>query len=99
AASTGDIVVTFPGEGAGDPAEVSRYVQALVDGADVAQGYRPEPRFGERIVLWLMAVLFGVRRGDPGFGIRAFWRDVAGAVGLPRVAGIEPLRGDGAGIE
>lgn len=99
AASTGDIVVTFPAEGAEDPAELNRYVRALIDGADVAQGFRPGPRFGERIVLWLMAALFGVRRDDPGFGVRAFWRDVAGAVGLPRVAGIEPLRGDGPEIE
>ncbi|GIF03622.1 glycosyltransferase family 2 protein [Actinoplanes siamensis] len=110
AASTGDVVVTLPGDGACDPAELPRYIRALRDGADVAQGTRFRgagrdlsggrmSRTGARIVLWLMAVLFGCRRSDPGFGFRAFWRDVAGSVGLPPVAGVEPQRGDGAEIE
>jgi hypothetical protein len=110
AESTGDIVVTLPGDGSGDPAELPRYVRALQDGADVAQGSRfrgggrdlsggPLSRFGVRILLWLMAALFGCRRTDPGFGFRAFWRDVAGTVGLPRVAGTDPVRGDGAEVE
>lgn len=110
AASTGDIVVTMPGDGGCDPAELPRYVRALLDGADVAQGTRfrdggrdlaggRSSRLSARIVLWLMAVLFGCRRSDPGFGFRAFWRDVAGAVGLPRVSGVQALRGDGVEIE
>ncbi|WP_436527591.1 glycosyltransferase family 2 protein [Actinoplanes sp. HUAS TT8] len=108
AASTGDIVVTVPGDGGCDPAELPRYVRALLDGADVAQGTRfrgdgrdlaGTSRTGVRIVLWLMAVLFGVRRTDPGFGFRAFWRDVAGVAGLPRVSGVEAVRGDGVDIE
>ncbi|BCY13846.1 glycosyltransferase [Actinoplanes sp. L3-i22] len=103
AAGTGDIVVTLPGDGTGDPAELPGYLRALRAGADVAQGTRfpggAAPRFGERMVLWLMAVLFGVRRSDPGFGIRAFWRDSAGAIGFPRVSGLEPVRGDGVEIE
>ncbi|WP_089296464.1 glycosyltransferase [Actinoplanes regularis] len=110
AASTGDIVVTLPGDGSCDPAELPRYLQALRDGADVVQGSRfhgegrdlsgaRTSRAVARIVLWFMAVLFGCRRSDPGSGFRAFWRDVAGAVGLPRVSGIDPVRGDGAEIE
>ncbi|GAA2865979.1 hypothetical protein Acy02nite_39030 [Actinoplanes cyaneus] len=110
AASTGDIVVTLPGDGGCDPAELPRYVRALLDGADVAQGTRfrgdgrdldggPMSRLGTRIVLWLMTVLFGCRRSDPGFGFRAFWRDAAGSVGFPRVSGVEAVRGDGVEIE
>ncbi len=110
AASTGDIVVTMPGDGGCDPAELPRYVRALLDGADVAQGTRFRgdgrdlaggrlSRLGTRVVLWLMAVLFGIRRSDPGFGFRAFWRDVSGVAGLPRVAGVDPVRGDGVEIE
>ncbi|MFI1994295.1 glycosyltransferase family 2 protein [Actinoplanes sp. NPDC020271] len=110
AASIGDVVVTMPGDGGCEPAELPRYVRALLDGADVAQGSRfrgngrdlaggRTSRLGARIVLWLMAVLFGVRRSDPGFGFRAFWRDAAGSAGFPRVSGIETVRGDGVEIE
>ncbi|GAA4590096.1 hypothetical protein BJY16_009118 [Actinoplanes octamycinicus] len=110
AESTGDVVVTLAGDGSCDPAEIPRLLQALRDGADVAQGSRFRDggrdlsggrfaRIGARVLLWLMAVLFGCRRTDPGFGFRAFWRDVAGSVGLPRVSGIDPVRGDGAEIE
>ncbi|MEV6343918.1 glycosyltransferase family 2 protein [Actinoplanes sp. NPDC051851] len=110
AASTGDVVVTMPGDGSCDPAEVPRLVKALREGADVAQGSRYRvggrnlggggfARVADRIVLWFMSVLFGCRRTDPGFGLRAFWRDSAAAVGLPRVAGHEPCRGDGPEIE
>lgn len=100
AASTGDVVVTVPADGGADPAELPRYLRALLDGADVAQGTRSGSSGpGARIVLWLMAVLFGIRRGDPGSGLRAFWRDSAASVGFPRVAGVEPVRGDGVEID
>ncbi|KUL32710.1 glycosyltransferase family 2 protein [Actinoplanes awajinensis] len=110
AASTGDIVITLAGDGSCDPAEIPRYLRALQDGADVAQGSRfrlggrdlsggRASQVNARVLLWFMTVLFGCRRTDPGFGFRAFWRDVAGTIGLPRVAGVDPVRGDGAEIE
>ena len=36
----GDVVVTLNGDGSTDPAEIPRFVSALVDGADVALGSR-----------------------------------------------------------
>ncbi|WIM94877.1 glycosyltransferase family 2 protein [Actinoplanes oblitus] len=110
AESSGDVVVTLAGDGSCDPTELPRYLAALHDGADMAQGSRSRgdgrdlsggrfSRIGARLLLWLMAVLFGCRRTDPGFGFRAFWRDVAGSAGLPRVAGTDPVRGDGPEIE
>jgi hypothetical protein len=113
AESTGDVVVTLPGDGTCDPADVPRFVAALRDGADVVHGSRyltapgapagpdagPLARCADLVLLWVMSVLFGCRPTDPGFGYRAFWRDTAGRLGLPRVAGTEPVRGDGPEVE
>ncbi|MDI6101556.1 glycosyltransferase [Actinoplanes sp. NEAU-A12] len=119
AAATGDVVVTLPGDGSCDPAELPRLTEALRTGADVAEGvrYRPAPpetgpssatgafpdtdrserraRYGDLILLWFMNVLFGCRPADPGSGFRAFRRDRADRLGLPRVAGTSTARGDG----
>jgi hypothetical protein len=103
AAATGDVVVTLPGDGSCDPADLPRFVTALREGADVVHGSRylapPPPgllaRCADRVVLWLMNVLFGCRPTDPGSGYRAFWRDTVERLGLPRVPGAEPERGDG----
>ena len=43
AAVTGDIVVMFDADGSADPKEIPAFVQALVDGADVAKGSRFAP--------------------------------------------------------
>ena len=37
---TGDVVVMFDADGSADPAEIPRFVEALVDGADFAKGSR-----------------------------------------------------------
>lgn len=97
-ASTGDVVVTVPGDGSADPAELPRLLTALRAGADVAHGSRyPAGRPGllDLILLGVLRVLFGCRPTDPGHGFHAFWRDSAGRLGLPRVAGLDPVRGDG----
>ena len=106
-ASTGDVVVTLAGDGSCDPADLPRYVAALTAGADVAHGSRYRDggrdltggRWPALALLWVINVLFASGRTDPGFGYRAFWRDVAGDLGLPRVQGTEPVRGDGPEIE
>ncbi|GGN61740.1 hypothetical protein GCM10010112_19170 [Actinoplanes lobatus] len=95
AAATGDVVVTVPGDESADPAEVPRLVEALRSGADVAEGAHTPARFTDLILLWFMSVLLGCRPSDPGSGLRAFRRDLAGRLGLPRVAGTDPDRGDG----
>jgi hypothetical protein len=100
--STGDVVVTLPGDGSCDPAELPRLVNALRDGADVVHGSRHlarRPGPVDLVVLWFLRVLFDCRPTDPGHGFRAFWRDRADRLGLPRVSGLDPVRGDGPEIE
>ncbi|WP_170154027.1 glycosyltransferase [Actinoplanes italicus] len=94
AAATKDVVVTLPGDGSADPAALPRFIEALRGGADVAEGCR-SPRRIDLVLLWFMSVLFGCRPSGPGSGLRAFHRDRAGRLGLPRVAGTDPARGDG----
>ncbi|MBO3742361.1 hypothetical protein [Actinoplanes flavus] len=99
AAAIGDVVVTVPGDGSADPAELSLLIEALRSGADVAEGVHTPARLTDLILLWFMSVLLGCRPSDPGSGLRAFRRDVAGRLGLPRVAGTEPAPGDGRDAE
>ncbi|GAA0423274.1 hypothetical protein Aca07nite_23480 [Actinoplanes capillaceus] len=94
-AAVGDVIVTVPGDGSADPAELPRLVEALRSGADVAEGVHTPARFTDLILLWFMSVLLGCRPSGPGSGLRAFRRDRADRLGLPRVAGTEPARGDG----
>jgi hypothetical protein len=94
AAATKDVVVTLPGDGSADPAALPRFIEALRAGADVAEGCRP-PRRIDVALLWFMSVLLGCRPSGPGSGMRAFRRERAGRLGLPRVAGTDPARGDG----
>ena len=107
AASTGDIVVALDGAGSTDPAEIPRYVAALVAGADVALGSRYRDggrdltggrfrRWADLLLIWAVNVLFGVRRTDPGFGYAAFWRAAIDRLDLPDPSGRAPAAwGDG----
>jgi hypothetical protein len=111
AAATGDIVVTLDGDGATDPGELPRYVAALLAGADVALGSRytdggrdlTAGRFRRGLnlaLIWLVNVLYGVHRTDPGFGYAAFWRDAIDRLGLPDPSPAAPAAwGDGPEIE
>jgi glycosyltransferase involved in cell wall biosynthesis len=66
---TGDVVVMVDADGSADPAEIPRFVAALVDGADVAQGARPRHR----------------RRGllRARTNVSAFWADLVPLLELP----------------
>ena len=86
AAATGDIVVTIDGDGSTDPAEIPRFVAALVAGADFAKGSRflgdggsddltVMRRLGARTLTGLVNVLFGTRYTDLCYGYTAFWRE------------------------
>jgi glycosyltransferase involved in cell wall biosynthesis len=84
---TGDIVIMLDADGSNDPAEIPRFVGALVSGADYAKGSRfltgggttdmPFYRkLGNRVFVWLVRLFFGSRYTDLCYGYNAFWRHV-----------------------
>lgn len=94
AAVTGDIVVMFDADGSADPAEIPRFVAALVDGADVAKGSRFAPgggsedithfrRLGNYGLNVLTNVLLGTKYTDLCYGYNAFWAHVLPRLDLP----------------
>jgi glycosyltransferase involved in cell wall biosynthesis len=104
AAVTGDVVVMFDADGSADPAEIPRYVDALVGGADVAKGSRfCEGGGSEDITLFRRLgnyglnlttnVLLGTRYTDLCYGYNAFWADVLPRLQLPDTT--LPLHADG----
>jgi glycosyltransferase involved in cell wall biosynthesis len=85
AAATGDIIVTLDADGSADPAEIPRFVAALVAGADFAKGSRALPgggsddlsrvrRVGNRALTRFTNALHGSRFTDLCYGYNAFWR-------------------------
>jgi glycosyltransferase involved in cell wall biosynthesis len=93
-AATGDIIVMFDADGSADPAEIPAFVQALVDGADVAKGSRFVAGGGsEDITLFrslgnhglnlITNVLLGSRYTDLCYGYNAFWRRLVPNLALP----------------
>jgi glycosyltransferase involved in cell wall biosynthesis len=101
-AATGDIIVMFDADGSADPAEIPRFVAALLDGADVAQGSRfgraggvrggshditPLRRAGNAALNVLANTLFQTRSTDLCYGYNAFWRDVVPLLELPECRG------------
>ncbi|MGH8891123.1 MAG: glycosyltransferase family 2 protein [Acidothermaceae bacterium] len=114
AAATGDIVVMFDADGSADPAEIPRFVKALVDGADFAKGSRfcdgggshditRIRRLGNAFLNGLTNRLFGTSFTDLCYGYNAFWRYVVPVLELPahnvEAIGGRPIRGDGFEIE
>ncbi len=95
AAATGDIVVALDADGSTDPAEIPRYVDALVAGADMAKGSRfltgggsddltPLRRVGARGLTRLVNVLFRTGYTDLCYGYTAFWRDSLDRINVAR---------------
>ncbi|MDQ2898091.1 MAG: glycosyltransferase family 2 protein [Actinomycetota bacterium] len=85
AAARGDIIVMLDADGSTDPAEIPRFVDALLAGADFAKGSRFMPgaestditplRYaGNRALGWMVNVLFGTQYTDLCYGYNAFWR-------------------------
>jgi glycosyltransferase involved in cell wall biosynthesis len=94
AASTGDIVVMIDADGSTDPAEIPRFVDALVRGADFAKGSRFRPggdshditrlrRLGNHGLNGVVNVLFRTHFTDLCYGYNAFWRRVLPFLDLP----------------
>jgi Glycosyl transferase family 2 len=83
--SRGDIIVMLDADGSTDPAEIPRFVSALVEGATYAKGSRFMTgggsaditrlrRAGNRVLNALVNALFGTRYTDLCYGYNAFWR-------------------------
>jgi glycosyltransferase involved in cell wall biosynthesis len=84
-AATGDIIVMLDADGSADPAEIPRFVDALVAGADFAKGTRFRVgggssditalrRVGNRVLGGMVNALYGARYTDLCYGYNAFWR-------------------------
>jgi glycosyltransferase involved in cell wall biosynthesis len=84
AAASGDIIVMLDADGSTDPAEIPRYVSALLEGADFAKGSRfmpggatdditPFRRLGNGALNGAVNVLYGTRYTDLCYGYNAFW--------------------------
>jgi glycosyltransferase involved in cell wall biosynthesis len=93
AACTGDIIVMLDADGSNDPAEIPRFVGALLSGADFAKGSRflqgggtaDMPRYrqaGNWVFVRLVRLLFRSRYSDLCYGYNAFWKDVVDVLTL-----------------
>lgn len=112
-AASGDVIVMFDADGSADPAEIPRFVDALVGGADFAKGSRFAPGGGSHDITALRAAgnsglnrlsntLFSGGFTDLCYGYNAFWRDLVPQLALPPVfapAGPAMRWGDGFEIE
>lgn len=115
AAATGDIIVMLDADGSADPAEIPRFVQALVAGADFAKGTRYGDgggshdltrlrSFGNRSLSVLVNLLYGTTYTDLCYGYNAFWKTIDGAFGLDSTSPPAALKngrlwGDGFEVE
>jgi len=112
---TGDIVVMFDADGSADPAEITRFVEALKAGADFAKGSRYTAgggaadittvrSVGNRLLNSLFNLGFRTRYTDLCYGYNAFWADLIPLLDLPDhtsplPAGDRMTWGDGFEIE
>lgn len=113
-AATGDVIAMVDADGSADPAEIPRFVSALVEGADFAKGTRflkgggsdditRLRRLGNRFLTAFFNVAYGRNYSDLCYGYNVFWRKCLPMLGLdystlPREDGA-PLWGDGFEVE
>ncbi|MGE2835274.1 glycosyltransferase family 2 protein [Mycobacterium sp. SMC-4] len=108
--ATGDIIVAIDADGSTDPAEIPRFVSALMSGADFAKGSRFMAgggsgditrirRAGNWFLNALVNLLFSTRYTDLCYGYNAFWRHCLASMDLPDTATSAPQWGDGFEIE
>jgi glycosyltransferase involved in cell wall biosynthesis len=109
---TGDIVVMFDADGSADPAEITRYVEALKAGADFAKGSRFTAgggsaditmvrRLGNAFLNGVFNLGFRTRYSDLCYGYNAFWADLIPLLDLPDHSALSNTMvwGDGFEIE
>ncbi|HKT03414.1 MAG TPA: glycosyltransferase family 2 protein, partial [Rugosimonospora sp.] len=115
AACTSEIIVMIDADGSTDPAEIPRFVQTLVEGADFAKGSRFRSgggsdditvlrRLGNAGLNGVANLLFRTRFTDLCYGYNAFWRRLLPLLDLPDIetapaADGRKLWGDGFEIE
>jgi glycosyltransferase involved in cell wall biosynthesis len=110
AAATGDIIVMIDADGSTDPAEIPRFVGALLGGADFAKGSRfiqgggsaditRIRRFGNKRLNGLVNLLFAAQYTDLCYGYNAFWRCCLDVMQLPDCSAQQAQWGDGFEIE
>jgi hypothetical protein len=115
AACTGDAIVMIDADGSTDPAEIHRFIEALMSGAEFAKGSRfgegghshditPLRRAGNEGLNLTVNTLFGTKFTDLCYGYNAFWRRVVPVMDLPspdlpRSPDGRKLWGDGFEIE
>lgn len=102
-------------DGSADPAEIPRFVRALVDGADFAKGTRFAAsggssditslrRSGNRLLVSFFNLRYGTRYSDLCYGFNVFWRRHVAVLGLDAASPVPDTRdgrlwGDGFEIE
>jgi glycosyltransferase involved in cell wall biosynthesis len=99
AAATGDIIVMMDADGSMTPREIPAFVEALVNGADLAKGSRHMHgggsadltvirSLGNRVLGWMFNSIHGTDHTDLCYGYMAFWRTHLDAV-MPDCDGFE----------
>lgn len=115
AAATGDIIAMIDADGSADPAEIPRFVAALLGGADFAKGTRFAEGGGSGDITRLrslgnfaLTAFFNARYGrnysDLCYGFNVFWRRHLPVLGLDAISPLQPngggqLWGDGFEVE
>jgi glycosyltransferase involved in cell wall biosynthesis len=115
AACTGDAIVMIDADGSTDPAEIQRFVETLISGAEFAKGSRfgkgghshditPLRKVGNQGLNLVVNKLFGTKFTDLCYGYNAFWRRAVPVMDLPSTDLPKPadgrkLWGDGFEIE
>lgn len=86
AAATGEIIAMIDADGSADPAEIPRFVDALVAGADFAKGTRFAPgggssditglrKLGNHVLTGLFNLAYRRHYSDLCYGYNVFWRN------------------------
>jgi glycosyltransferase involved in cell wall biosynthesis len=115
AAATGDIIAMIDADGSADPAEIPRFVAALLDGADFAKGTRFAESGGSGDITRLRSLgnyaltaffnaCYSRNYSDLCYGFNVFWRRHVPVLGLDATSPPDPggdswLWGDGFEVE
>jgi glycosyltransferase involved in cell wall biosynthesis len=104
-AATGDVIAMVDADGSADPAEIPRFVRALLSGADFAKGTRFAAgggssditrlrRLGNRMLGVVVNLCHGTHYSDLCYGFNVFWQKHVPVLDLD-IASPPSGRGDG----